>query len=503
MPSGHLSFSWPERAEAFADACAAADQFTGYRYFDSFGVPVRYPFGHGLSYGTVAFGSVSAGLDGCDVTVSAELVNTGEEFAASELVQVYVTRPEGDLTRPVSFLNCFRKSRLLAPGESQTITLRFPLTELSVYRESAHAFVLDAGYYDIRIGTSSRACYLAGSIRLTRSAVVQAAEPLTMPAAQERTRPENVCFQFPEDLAEIEQAHKHAIRFSDRNLPRRSRRKGREFTGCRPDGAHHTLADVREGRCSVFHLVADMDTENLEWLVCGFGKEPASVPGALGASAAIERYGIPAVQIAGGAQGLRLLRDIPDEETGEIVRRQCATVFPAPAQLACSFDQEVVRAVGRAVGLEMAELGVQLWLGPDAGVMRSPQEKRFAEKWSEEPVVCGTMTAALAAGAWPYGTAALHAQSLPETVSVSQSALRDVYGLPFEIAANSCRAAKLPDCAISGQRLTENSPLLRAWLLDCGYGGMLWGDETLRSDRIGLEKAAIRILKWMLQAKKL
>ena len=503
MPSGHLSFSWPERAEAFADACAAADQFTGYRYFDSFGVPVRYPFGHGLSYGTVAFGSVSAGLDGCDVTVSAELVNTGEEFAASELVQVYVTRPEGDLTRPVSFLNCFRKSRLLAPGESQTITLRFPITELSVYRESAHAFVLDAGYYDIRIGTSSRACYLAGSIRLTRSAVVQAAEPLTMPAAQERRRPEAICFQFPEDLAEIEQAHKHAIRFSDRNLPRRSRRKGREFTGCRPDGAHHTLADVREGRCSVFHLVADMDTENLERLVCGFGREKASVPGALGASAAIERYGIPAVQIAGGAQGLRLLRDIPDEETGEIVRRQCATVFPAPAQLACSFDQEVVRAVGRAEGLEMAELGVQLWLGPDADVMRSPQEKRFAEKWSEEPVVCGAMTSALAAGAWPYGTAALHAQSLPETVSVSQSALRDVYGLPFEIAANSCRAAKLPDCAISGQRLTENSPLLRAWLLDCGYGGMLWGDETLRSDRIGLEKAAIRILKWMLQAKKL
>lgn len=503
MPSGHLSFSWPECAEAFADACAAADQFTGYRYFDSFGVPVRYPFGHGLSYGTVAFGSVSAGLDGCDVTVSAELVNTGEEFAASELVQVYVTRPEGDLTRPVSFLNCFRKSRLLAPGESQTITLRFPITELSVYRESAHAFVLDAGYYDIRIGTSSRACYLAGSIRLTRSAVVQAAEPLTMPAAQERRRPEIVCFQFPEDLAEIEQAHKHAIRFSDRDLPRRSRRRGREFTGCRPDGEHHTLADVREGRCSVFHLVADMDTENLERLVCGFGREEASVPGALGASAAIERYGIPAVQIAGGAQGLRLLRDIPDEETGEIVRRQCATVFPAPAQLACSFDQEVVRAVGRAVGLEMAELGVQLWLGPDAGVMRSPQETRFAEKWSEDPVVCGTMTAALAGGAWPYGTAVLHAQSLPETVSVSQSALRDVYGLPFEIAANSCRAAKLPDCAISGQRLTENSPLLRAWLLDCGYGGMLWGDETPGSDRIGLEKAAIRILKWMLQAKKL
>ena len=152
MPSGHLSFTWPENAEAFDEACAAVDQFTGYRYFDSFGTPVRYPFGYGLGYGKIEFGSVSAGLDGCDVTVSAELVNTGETHAASELMQVYVTRPGDDLTRPVSFLQAFSKSRLLAPGESQTIRLRFPITDLAVYRESAHAFVLDAGYYDIQIG---------------------------------------------------------------------------------------------------------------------------------------------------------------------------------------------------------------------------------------------------------------------------------------------------------------------------------------------------------------
>ena len=147
--------------------------------------------------------------------------------------------------------------------------------------------------------------------------------------------------------------------------------------------------------------------------------------------------------------------------------------------------------------------GVQLWLGPDANVMRAPQKKGCAEQWSEDPVVCGTMTAALAAGAWPYGAVVLHAGRLPENAAVSQAALREVYGRPFELAAGVCRAARLPETSISGRTLTENSPLLRAWLLDCGYGGMLWGDETLRSDRIGLEKAAIRILKWMLQAKKL
>ena len=80
---------------------------------------------------------------------------------------------------------------------------------------------------------------------------------------------------------------------------------------------------------------------------------------------------------------------------------------------------------------------------------------------------------------------------------------REVYGRPFELAAGVCRAARLPETSISGRTLTENSPLLRAWLLDCGYGGMLWGDEGPASDRIGLEKAAIRILKWMLQAKKM
>lgn len=112
------------------------------------------------------------------------------------------------------------------------------------------------------------------------------------------------------------------------------------------------------------------------------------------------------------------------------------------------------------------------------------------------------MTAALAAGAWPYGAVVLHAGRLPENAAVSQAALREVYGRPFELAAGVCRAARLPETSISGRTLTENSPLLRAWLLDCGYGGMLWGDRTLAGDRIGMEKAALRILRLILQLKK-
>ena len=500
IPSGHLSFTWPENVEAFDEACAAVDQFTGYRYFDSFGTPVRYPFGYGLGYGKIEFGSVSAGLDGCDVTVSAELVNTGETHAASELMQVYVTRPGDDLTRPVSFLQAFSKSRLLAPGESQTIRLRFPITDLAVYRESAHAFVLDAGYYDIRIGTSSRACYLAGSIRLTRSAVVQAAEPLSLPSVPERRRPEGVCFQYPEELAEIEQAHKHAIRFSDRALPRRSRKKGRPFTGCRPGGEAHTLADVREGRCSVFHLVAGMDTENLEKLVCGFGEEASAVPGALGASAELPRYGLSPLTIASGVCGLALKKDI--EQDDGTYRHQYTTGFPAPSVLSCSFDPDLIFSVGKAIGREMREYGVSFCLAPGCALQRTPFDAVSQESWSEDPVLTGRCALYFAKGVQTYGAAILRAGTLPRSLDLRLSSFRDIYGLPFEIAAGAYKAVLLPDSTVNGESLGEDSDLIRSLIVDWKFGGMFLSDGERYSkepDRVTLERSALRIVRVLTQ----
>ena len=98
MPSGHLSFSWPERAGAFADACAAVDQFSGYRYFDSFGVPVRYPFGHGLSYTGYVYRGAALDADtltpGGTVTARVTVKNSGAVRGA-EVVQLYVADATG------------------------------------------------------------------------------------------------------------------------------------------------------------------------------------------------------------------------------------------------------------------------------------------------------------------------------------------------------------------------------------------------------------------------
>lgn len=226
-PSGKLSFSWPETLESFGLAAQQLDGFFGYRYFDTYGGSVLYPFGYGLGYGKTELSSVSVGLDGCDVTVSVEVENTGETYPVQEVVQVYCSRPDSGKTGAAWFLDTFQKTQVLAPGESQTLHLRFPVTELALFRKSALAYVLEEGYYDIRVGTGSRATCLAGSIRLTRSAVVQAVTPCDFPDAELPARKEPMhLFTYPEEAEERETAHRRAIRLSDRNLPRRQPQKG-------------------------------------------------------------------------------------------------------------------------------------------------------------------------------------------------------------------------------------------------------------------------------------
>ena len=502
VPSGHLAHTWPMHAADFDEACAQMDAFTGYRYFDSFGKEVRYPFGYGLGYGKAELGEVSVGLDGCDVTVSATVENTGERWPVQELVQVYVSHDGGD--RPVYFLDCFRKSAPLSPGERQTLQLRFAVTELAVFHEDASSYVLEEGYYDIRIGTNCRASCIAGSLRVTRSAVVQAVSPLRLGAGCCRSRLGVQPFTYPGEDEELAAARKHAIRLSDRNLPRRSRKKGREFAGCRSDGNCYTLADVKEGRCNPFTFLASMDDHSLRELVCTFGAHPSDVPGALGASAALERYGVPALTIAAGGHGLQLTKDIKDE-ADKPARHQYCTAFPMASTLACTFDPELIRTVGRAIGREMAEYGVDVWLAPGASLQRSPAEPGFAESWSEDPVLSGLCAGAIAEGVRPYGAAVLRSVFDRRCNGLGQSALRDVYGLSFEIAARAYPVCLLPGTTLGAEPVCEDSAIVRSLVVDWKYTGMFLSDGeryAAEPTRVTLEKSALRILRVILDSKK-
>ena len=161
-PSGKLAESWPYRYEDVpsseiygktADALYQEGVYVGYRYYDKAGVPVRWPFGFGLSYTTFAYSDLT--VDGKTVSVTVE--NIGP-CAGAEVVQLSVKAPQDGLHRPLRELKGFQKV-FLQPGESQTVT--FPLTDRS-FALWADGWKVPGGTYAVQVGNLSADLEIAG-----------------------------------------------------------------------------------------------------------------------------------------------------------------------------------------------------------------------------------------------------------------------------------------------------------------------------------------------------
>ena len=127
--------------------------WVGYRHFTTHGVEVSYPFGFGLSYTTFAYSkpAVKATADGFEASVT--ITNTGS-VAGREAVELYVSAPAGGLEKPERELKAFAKTRLLAPGESQVVTMKVSAYEMASFNEATSAWETAAGNYAVRFGSS-------------------------------------------------------------------------------------------------------------------------------------------------------------------------------------------------------------------------------------------------------------------------------------------------------------------------------------------------------------
>ena len=132
------------------------DIYVGYRYFDSFDLPVSYPFGFGLSYTTFEYSDAKIAQKGDAFEVTVTIKNTGAH-EGKEVVELYISAPDNKTAnKPAKELKAFAKTRQLKPGESETLTLTVKAADLASFDETASAWVVAAGEYQFLVGASSQ-----------------------------------------------------------------------------------------------------------------------------------------------------------------------------------------------------------------------------------------------------------------------------------------------------------------------------------------------------------
>ena len=142
------------------------DIYVGYRYFDSFGKPVAYPFGFGLSYTTFGYENLTCSVDGDVITVKVDVKNIGDK-AGRNVVELFVAAPNSKkLNKPEKELRNYAKTKLLKPGETETVTMKVTTEDLASFNEKASAWKTDAGVYSFMICSSANDIEAKASVKV-------------------------------------------------------------------------------------------------------------------------------------------------------------------------------------------------------------------------------------------------------------------------------------------------------------------------------------------------
>lgn len=242
---------------------------------------------------------------------------------------------------------------------------------------------------------------------------------------------------------------------------------------------------VQLGADTVFCVVDAMDAAEKARLVTGYSLLTEQNSGAAGATAALEKYGIPSVLIANGASGV---------EAGEKT-----TVYPAGSVLANTWNPALAEKVGAAIGKDAKHFNIDILLAPALNIQRDVLNGRNFEYYSEDPLLTGSMGAAYISGIQSQkvgASAGRFAASNQETsaqtvnVNLSERALREIYLTAFEIAVKNSAPYTMTTSynKINGVYASVNKDLVSTILrAEWGYKGFVmpeWNASGDKADRI-------------------
>ncbi len=458
------------------------DIYVGYRYFETMkheDIHVNYPFGFGLSYTKFQIDVLWAGEKDGQICVGVSVENIGD-VSGKEVVQIYYGAPQGLLGKPARELAAYQKTDLLQPGQKQVMTITFDISSMASFDDTGKiaksAYVLEEGMYCFYAGSSVRDAVMIDYVYIADEN--QVTEQLTQKAA-----PSQLSKRMLSDGSYEEMQQKTPNDFMENGLGW----SDAETEGITPKVCEVErynlcektndilLDDVADKKADLEAFMAQLSDADLIALLGG--QPNLGVANTFGFGN-LAKYGVPNVMTADGPAGLR-------------IAPECSvytTAWPCATMLAATWNPQLVREVGRAAAMEVKENNLSIWLAPAMNIHRSPLCGRNFEYYSEDPVLTGTIAAAMVEG--------IQSQNIGATVKhftcnnketnrknsdsrVSERALREIYLKGFEICVKQSQPWVLMTSynLINGHRASECKDLLDGILREeWGFQGVITTD---------------------------
>lgn len=484
-PSGRLADTIPVSYDAYQNAQEFLtgfehldyfdDIYVGYRYFET--VPgaaekVRYPFGFGLSYTDFEFSGAFCGESDGKIVAAVTVRNVGK-VPGKEVVELYYSAPQGKLGKPARELAAFKKTKLLSPGESESLALSFDISDMASFDDlgkiKKSAFVLEKGAYSFHLGASVRATEkLKYEFVLNDDIIIKESKSLCRPAKLEKRLLSDGSF---ESLPTGE--------------PVRSRGTHAEIEAKAP--AETVKFDEVGETITLDEFIKQFTVDELIDFVGGHQNQPGVCN--TGAFGGMKRLNVSPLPTADGPAGLRL-----NASTGVPT-----TAWPCATLLACTWNTELIEEIGAAGGAELRENNLGVWLAPAMNIHRNPLCGRNFEYFSEDPLLAGKCCAAdvrgiqsqkIAASVKHFACNNRESNRFECDSRVSERALREIYLRGFEICVREADPWTIMSSynLINGSHTSVSYELLTELLRnEWGFKGAVttdWGVHSNHSDEV-------------------
>ena len=403
--------------------------YVGYRYFETFAKEkVQYPFGYGLSYTTFSKELISYNTDDGRITAEVKVTNTGDR-AGKDTVQLYYSAPYyGTIEKSAINLGAFAKTKLLAPAESETLTIEFDINSMASYDMNKAAWVLEKGDYSIILGENVREhidsfTYTLGEDIVIKNDVVTGTEITNLfdEAYNGFTllSRKDAVTTYPEARTlvatdKVKKPDEHPAPVKEGTAPKMGVTYDKTIM----------LRDVYENPELMDKFLDQLTLDEMTHLVTHSGYMTYG----------IERLGIPKTWDNDGPSCVK--------GSHGITYSDCGTAYPCETAIACTWNTDLAYRMGDSVGQEARSIGTDIWYAPGVNIHRNPMGGRNFEYFSEDPVISGVMATEIINGAWNQGLIttikhfALNDQETHRTgvfTWADEQTLREIYFKAFEI----------------------------------------------------------------------